>query len=65
MANKQHIHYLALALLYPVQWIMLIEIAQMTDSFVLVCALDQSLHDKGHLKLAIGMAKVDKVMGID
>ena len=65
MANKQHIHYPALALLYPVQWIMLMGIAHRMDSLALACAFRQSLHDKGHLKLAIGMAKVDKVMGID
>ena len=65
MANEQHMYYLALALLHPVQWKVLIGIAHRMDSFVLACALDQSLHDKGHLKPAIGMAKVDEVMGID
>ena len=40
-------------------------IAHRMDSLALACAFRQSLHDKGHLKLAIGMAKVDKVMGID
>ena len=65
MTNKQHICYLALSLLYPVQWIMLIEITQRTDSFVLACAFRQNLHDKGHLKIATGIVKVDVATDVD